>query len=247
MTDRRATSPDQGQSSPLEFPSKYHSLDALIVLSGTMDPIQRLSLYLWLLVSNLPPVPVGRLLMPSVFLTAWTVLATLNTTPALAFVWAAALAAATHLWFLLPHQTLRMKRRGGTAWTTYRILLALSVGAISAQAALADPWLTQRILTFAGLAFLFGASIGVSAPDDMVRDLSPTYKNAAVSVRFQRHIFKLKALIAVIFIATNETLLILTTPLSTRVVVLSLLPIALHYTFWILARLTCPIEDSNKT
>lgn len=165
----------------------------------------------------------------------------------MAFVWAAALAAMTHLWFHVPLQLLRMKRRGGTALTIYRSLLALAVGAISAQAALADPWITQRLMTFAGLAFVFAASMSVSASDDTVRSLSPTYKNATVSTQFQRHIFQLRALIAVIFIAINESLLLLGTSLGTSVVILSLLPIALHYTFWILARLTCPIEDSNKT
>ena len=212
-----------------------------------MAPLHRLSQLLWLLVSNLPPVPVGRLVMPSVFLTVWTVLATLNTTPALAFVWATALAAMAHLWFHVPLQLLRMKRRGGTALSVYRSLLALGVGAISAQAALADPWITQRLMTFAGLVFVFAASISVSASDEVVRTVSPTYKNGTVSTQFQRHIFQLRALIAVIFIAVNESLLLLGTPLGTSVVILSLLPIILHYTFWILARLTCPIEDSNET
>ena len=39
-----------------------------------MKRLRRLSLLTWLLLRSIPPVPPGRLLMPALFLSVWTVL-----------------------------------------------------------------------------------------------------------------------------------------------------------------------------
>jgi hypothetical protein len=53
-------------------------------------------------------------------------------------------------------------------------------------------------------------------------------------------LLKLNALIAILIIATNETLLAVEAPLNSSVLTLSLLPVALHYLYQIILRLTAP-------
>ena len=63
---------------------------------------------------------------------------------------------------------------------------------------------------------------------------------SCVSPMLRRHLLKLNALIAILIIATNETLLAVEAPLNISVLTLSLLPVALHYLYQIILRLTAP-------
>ena len=83
-------------------------------------------------------------------------------------------------------------------------------------------------------------AFGVWGDRDIMNRTVPVSKDSDVSFGFRRHLLKLYALVAILIIVTNESLLAVDAPLGTRVAVLSLLPMALHYFFETTLRLTCP-------
>lgn len=66
---------------------------------------------------------------------------------------------------------------------------------------------------------------------------------AVLAQTFQ--ILKLFALVAFLMLVVNEALIAAQTALHVRVITLSLAPIALHFLFHILLRMTCPRLDEG--
>ncbi len=72
-------------------------------------------------------------------------------------------------------------------------------------------------------------ALGVWGDRDILNRFAPASKDSDVSLEFRRHVLMLSALVVILVIVVNETLLVLNTTLATRVAALSVLPIVLHY------------------
>lgn len=90
-------------------------------------------------------------------------------------------------------------------------------------------------------------AFGVWGDRDVMNRTVPVSKDSDVPFEFRRHLLKLYAFVAILVIVANESLLAVDAPLGSRVAVLSLLPVALHYFFEIALRLTCPRLDDRET
>lgn len=212
-----------------------------------MNPLQRFSMLLWLLLSHLPPVSTGRLLMPAVFLGGWTALRAAGTPEATAFVWAAVLAQAAQVWGTLPGTVRRQRRVFGQARQTFFRAMTIILGVLAFQIWYADPSVSQRIISTCCAAYAGLMVLGILGDTDILDRFAPVTDDTRVPMSFRHHLLMLYALVAIMVIAVNETLLVLDAPLSTRVATLSLLPVALHYFFEITLRLTCPPLEDDET
>ena len=212
----------------------------------SMNPLRRFSLFLWLLLSHLPPISPGRLLMPAVFLSSWTALQAANVQDSVAFVWAGVLAQAAQVWGNLPVTVWRQRHAFGRARTATNWAVAILICFLAFQIWRSDPWLSQRLVSIYCALYAAIMAVGVWGDRDVVSRFAPMPEDTDVPLEFRRHLLRLYALVAILVVVTNEALLALNTTLSARVVTLSLLPLALHYFFAITLFLTYPpLDDSD--
>lgn len=183
--------------------------------------------------------------MPAVFLSTWTVLrVALHTPESIAFVWAVVIAQAVQLWAVMPLTVWRAQHTsGGSARKSVIWAVAIQYSSLVFQIWWSDPWMSQRLVSVYLTLYATTMAFGVWGDRDVMNRFVPVPKDADVPLAFRRHLLKLYALVAVLAIATNETLLAVNAPLNSRVVTLSLLPIVLHYFFVISLRLTYPPLD----
>lgn len=181
--------------------------------------------------------------MPAVFLSSWTVLQAAHVSDSVAFVWAGVLAQTAQIWSTLPVTVRRQRHAFGRARSAVSWAMAILVCVLSFQIWWSDPWLSQRLVSIYCALYAAIMALGVWGNRDAVNRFAPVSKDTDVPLDFRRHLLMLYALVAILVIVVNETLLALDTPLSTRVVTLSLLPVALHYFFAITLDLTHPPLD----
>ncbi|WP_152563381.1 hypothetical protein [Ruegeria halocynthiae] len=194
-----------------------------------MNPLRRFSLYLWILLSNLPPISVGRLLMPVIFLSSWTVLQAAQVSAPVAFVWAGVFAQAAQIWGALPVTTRRHHHTFDFTRSTASWALAIQICVLVIQVWWCEPWLSQKLVTIYCAVYAAVMALGVWGDRDILNRFAPASKDSDVSLEFRRHVLMLSALVVILVIVVNETLLVLNTTLATRVAALSVLPIVLHY------------------
>lgn len=196
--------------------------------------------FISLLFRNMPPPSPGRLLMPAVLAGIWTTLKAVGLPDSEAFVWAAVLAQAAHLWAVLPVTIRRQRHVFGRARQATSWAIAASFAVLSVQVWWSEPWLCQRLVSIYCGWYALTMAFGVWGNRDVLNHTVPVSDKARVSPMLRRHLLKLNALIAILIIATNETLLAVEAPLNISVLTLSLLPVALHYLYQIILRLTAP-------
>ncbi|WP_137703001.1 hypothetical protein [Marimonas lutisalis] len=203
------------------------------------------SMVLWLLLRSIPPVSPGRLTMPVVFLSSWTVLRGLAFNETLAFVWAGVLAQFAQVWGVLPVSLWHQRRLFGRARPGGWYAISFALAAFGVQVFWADPVVSQRFVTAYGGLYIAIMVWGISGDRVVLDRFAPVPDQSKVSQAFRRHLLKLYALVAFLVIVVNETLLAMAAPLAARVAVLARLPIALHVFFETALRLTAPLgEDS---
>lgn len=189
--------------------------------------------------------------MPIVFISSWTALKALQAPEAVAFVWAAVLAQATQVCHKLPRSIERLNLAFGYAPTSINArssvirVLFLPICVLSFQIWCSDPLVSQRVVSVFCALYVVIMALGVRGTGKIIDDFAPAPEESNVPLDFRRHLLVLFALAAILVIATNETLIALDTTLSTRVVTLSILPMALHCFFWIALQLTHPPLDES--
>lgn len=183
--------------------------------------------------------------MPAVFVVGWMTFKAVGLPEDLAFVWAGVLAQATHLWAVIPVSVFRQRHAFGRAEQAVTWAVTISFGVLVFQIWWSEPWMSQRVVSIYSAFFAMGMVRGVLGDRDVVNISAPVSNDADAPLEFRRHLLKLYTLAAILIIATNETLIAVDTALSTRVTVLSLLPVVLHYFFEIALRLTHPPLDER--
>ena len=209
-----------------------------------MRQLRYYSLLLWLLLRSIPPVSPGRLLMPAVFLSCWTVLSASGLGENLAFVASAVLAQLAQVWAGLPGAARREWLRHGSGSAT-RSVGRIVFLVLAVQVWWAEPLITQRALT--GICAVYVAvmcwgAFGDRGVLDAFARLGP---GSGVSLVARKHLLRLYALTGFLVIAVNESLIAMAAPLGARVVALSLLPLVLHVFYEIALRLTWPFGDEE--
>ena len=212
-----------------------------------MKQFRYLSHFLWLLLSGLPPISIGTLLRPTIFASSWMILCAVGTPVAIAFVWALVLAQAIQIWVSIPRSVWQLRQSTGSTRNSIWAAMVISLASIAFQIWYSEPWLSQRVISIYCAVYAALVAIAASGDEKMVACVSPEAKNSDVSMVFQLHLFKLNAVVAILALAINESLLAAQPPISTRVAVLSVLPIALHYFYHIALRLTCPPLDKHNS
>lgn len=211
-----------------------------------MNLLRRYSLFLWLLLRSMRSISLGRLLMPAVFVSSWTTLCAVGTPDPIAFVWAGVLAQAAQIWGVLPVAVWRQRHAFGRSRSAVCWAVAILFGFLAFQIWWSDPWVSQRLVSVYCAWYVAMMAFGVWGDHDIMNRTVPVAKDSDVSFGFRRHLLKLYALVAILIIVTNESLMAVDAPLGTRVVVLTLLPMALHYFFEITLLLTCPPVDERN-
>jgi len=189
-------------------------------------------LYVRCLLKDLSPVSPARLLMVAVFIGGWSLLRLAGCPAPQAFVWAAVLAQAAQVWHVLP-LTARRPLAIGRASSAAKWGVAAILALMAVQLWWADPLFSQRLISlycaaYAGIMLITARS----ASGALARTIAGP-DAAEVPSCVHRRLFHLYAGLAIIVLAVNESLLALGTELGTRVALLSLLPIVLHYIFQI--------------
>ena len=188
----------------------------------------------------MPAPSLGRLLIPVLFAASWTVFKAVGLPDSEAFVWAAVLAQAAHLWAVLPVTVWRQRHVFGHARHAVGWAVAASFAVLSIQVWWSEPWLCQRLVSIYCGCYAMKMGFGIWGNRDVLNHTVPVSDEARVSPTFRRHLLKLNTLVAILIIATNETLLAIEAPLNISVLTLSLLPVALHYLYQVTLRLTAP-------
>ena len=219
-----------------------------------MDPITRFSLSLWYLLKSLPPVSAGRLLAPAVFLCAWTVLITARLPAPQAFVIAAVLAQALHIWQVMPESFrtgapqagASSSGRGGLAQVSSLCLRSVSLlmAFFALEVVLQSPRFVQGVVSFYALVYALVMLRGSLKTGAGLDPYCAQSQGAPLRDALRQHFCKLYALCALTVVAVNEATAAAQMPLEHRVVVLALLPLALHYVFAIMVFLTLPPFDA---
>ena len=210
-----------------------------------MDPLHRFSMLVWLLIRQLRPISPGRLLMPAVFLGSWTVLRAAHMPDPVAFVWAGVLAQAAQIWAVLPVTVWHLSHAYGRAHHGANWCMGILLAVLTFQIWCADPWISQRLVSVYCALYASLMALGVWGDSDVLNRYAPMSEDSDVPMHFRRHLLKLYALFAILVIAVNEALLAINAPISTRVIMLSLLPIVVHYLFTITLLLTSPHLDET--
>ena len=165
----------------------------------------------------------------------------------MAFVWSAVLAQAAHLYAVLPVSVLRQRRLFGRAEDGLSWAMLVYLALFALQIWMADPVVTQRIVSAACAAYVGIIVIGLCG-DRMVLDrFAPVRADADVPLEFRYHLLRLYGITALMVLVVNESLLTTGAPLQMRVVVFSVLPIVLFYLFEIMLRLTAPLTDETPS
>jgi len=185
--------------------------------------------------------------MPAIFVSSWTILCAIDTPDSIAFVWAGVLAQAAHIWGVLPVTVWRQRHAFGRSRNAMSWSVAILLSFLAFQIWWSDPWVSQRLVSIYCAFYVAMMALGVWGDRDVMNRTVPVSKDSDVSFDFRRHLLKLYALVAILIIATNESLLAVDAPLGSRVAALSLLPIILHYFFEITFRLTCPSLDNRNS
>lgn len=203
-----------------------------------MSPRDR-PLVLWTVLKGLPPVAPARLLMAAVFLGGWSLLRLAGTATPTAFVWAAVLAQAAQVWSVLPITARRPLAVGQTSRALTWGMAAI-LGLLALQLWWADPRLTQRLLS--AFCALYAAIMGFTARSASAPLILTVTGPGATDIppAFRRRLLHLYAGLALLVLAVNEGLLALDAGLGTRVAILALLPVALHYLFHLALDLSFP-------
>lgn len=183
--------------------------------------------------------------MPGVFVVGWMTFNAIGWPEEPAFVWAGVLAQASHLWAVIPVSVFRQLHAFGRAKQAVTWAVAISFGVLVFQIWWCEPWMSQRVISVYCAFYAASMVLGVLGDRDVVNRTVLVSKSADVPLVFRRHLLKLYTLVAILIIATNETLLAVDTALSSRVAILSLLPVVLHYFFEITLRLTYPPLDEH--
>lgn len=183
--------------------------------------------------------------MPAIFIGSWSTLRFAGMQHEVAFVWAAVLAQAAQIWCVLPVSVWRQRVAFGRARHALTWAMTVILGAFAFQIWWSEPWMTQRVLSVYCALYAAAMALGVAGDRDILDRFAPVSGREGTTLEFRRHLLKLYALVAILVLAVNETLLATDAPLSVRVVTLSLLPVILHYVFVITLRLTCPPLDEG--
>ena len=187
----------------------------------------------------------AKLAMPAVFIGCWTVLWIADILPSVAFVMSAVIAQAAQIWYRLPSLVVRASEQDGNPGRLPTLLTLFMIILFSVQVWICDVWLTHRLFTL-GIAFYICGSIFTLCDKETLDQLLPVSDEDGGTIEFRRHLIKLNTLVAFLILAINETLLVTNTPLGTRVVILSLLPVVFHYFYHVILRLTfSPIDDNQ--
>ncbi len=208
-----------------------------------MSPFYRWSLFVWILLRDLPPISPGRLLMPVVFLCSWTLLRALGAVEQVAFVWSAVFAQSVHVWSVLPVTVRRQHRVFGRVHGAVRVSVLMAIALLLLQVWWSEPWLTQRLLSVYCAIYATVMALGVWGDRFVLDGFVPVEDEATVPLAFRRHLLKLYALMGILVVVINETLMRADMALGASVVALSMLPLVLHYCFEIILRLTHPPLD----
>ena len=170
-----------------------------------MNQLRRLSLFLWLVLSHLPPISPGRLLMPAVFLSSWTVLRFLHFPEPAAFVWAGVLAQAAQLCSVLPVTVWRLRKAFGRARTGARWSVAFYFCVFAFQVWLSDPVISQRLVSIICGIYVMVMALGVKGDPAILNYFAPAANEMDVPLNFRRHLLKLYALMAMLVVASNAS------------------------------------------
>ncbi|MEM6577041.1 MAG: hypothetical protein AAF678_00995 [Pseudomonadota bacterium] len=236
---------NQSQASPMPYLCLRNALRDSQHLS--MGPFHRAAIFLKYLFLDLPPVSWGRLIMPAGFIGSWSILRGFAIDAPVAFVWAAVFAQALQLWAVLPVTVKRTRWSSGDARQTLSWTLLIVLLLFALQIWWMDPVVSQRLVSLYCASYVAVMCWGV-AGEATVRDrYVPVSGDSQVPEIFRTHLLKLYALMAFVLLVINEALIAAQAPLHVRVITLSLSPIALHYLFEILFRLTCPLEGKDST
>ena len=209
-----------------------------------MNDIERFFLKLYLMLSNLPHMPLGQMLMPTFFVTGWLVFTVAGAAPEMAFVASATIAVAAQIWFKMPkvfHGTSGDKSdkvfAGCTVLLMLFALIALSVW-------MASPTLTQRLLSgYCAVRFLMLCYTIATEDKEFLGHFFPVGDDNQISTETRKHYLKLQVLVVFLFLAVNEALILTDAPLVYRVATLACVPVLLHYFFCIAAWLTVPLDE----
>ncbi len=214
-----------------------------------MDPITRLSLSLWYLLKSLPPVTADKLLAPAVFLCAWTVLSSAALPAPQAFVISAVLAQGLHVFKTLAPLCGRGARSGTGAGTQLSSLslrsLALVLAFFTLEMVMQSPRFVQGTVSFYAGVYAFVMLRASLRRGEELDPYCPQSRRYPLRDAVRQHFCKLYALCALTVVAVNEATVAVQMPLGHRVVVLALLPMALHYVFAVMLDLTCPPVEAE--
>lgn len=215
-----------------------------------MDPITRLSLSLWYLLKSLPPVTADKLLAPAVFLCAWTVLSSAALPAPQAFVISAVVAQGLHLFKILAPVSGGGGARSGTgAGAQISSLslrsLALVLAFFTLEVVMQSPRFVQGTVSFYAGVYAFVMLRASLRRSEELDPYCPQSRRYSVRDAVRQHICKLYALCALTVVAVNEATVAVQMPLGHRVLVLALLPMALHYVFAVMLDLTCPPVEAE--
>ncbi|WP_458877657.1 hypothetical protein [Arenibacterium sp. CAU 1754] len=106
---------------------------------------------------------------------------------------------------------------------------------------LADPIVSQRILSGACALYVLVMALGIAGDEDVLNHFAPDEQDICPMV-VRRHLLKLYALVAFTLLVLNESLIAAHVPLDGRIVMLALAPLALHVFYEIVLVLTLPLH-----
>lgn len=205
-----------------------------------MNPFKRFSIYLWFTLKSLPPVSVGRLIMPTSFIVSWSLLSLISINENSAFVWAAVTAQTVQMWIMLPISIRKRPHILRDSPNIFKLTMFLVIATMFLQIMWSEPIVTHRIITVYCLVYGGCTLLGVAGDRDFQDEFAPQNAEKTISLAFRMHILKLRALTIFLILIVNELLVITQTELNTRVAIFAVLPVCLHYFFAIVLRLTHP-------
>lgn len=207
-----------------------------------MNRFRLISLKVWLLLRDIPPFRMERLLMSAVFLAGWTVLSLVGVEAKTAFVLSFVLAQMAQIWIGLPRAARDEWRRHGTSSGTQDVSVLIFL-IFAVQVLWAEPWLSQRLLSAACAIWFVTMVMGVRGNQWVLDSFAAVSEPTDVTMIARKHYLKLRALMAFLVLVVNETLMLIDAPLASRVAVLALLPMAIHVLFQVALILTTPLDD----
>lgn len=165
----------------------------------------------------------------------WTILTALHVPGEVAFAWAFVGAGALLVWLNMPEVVRRRRWPSGTPRRAVTGATIVQLTVMGLMVWSASPELCHRVLScFAGL-YAAVMVAGVLGDNSIADRFAPGQASAATGPAFRRRALVLNGAMAGLVIVINEALLAAEPALGSRVAVLALTPLALHYLYWALA------------